>query len=90
MDFIIEFIIDFFADLVTDGAQEVVNEKRIPKGIRIFALVVLTLVYMAVFALFVWVFVQCEEWLVRCFSAGMVILIMALVVKSWHKLIKGR
>lgn len=85
----IEFIIDCVADFIMDGAVELVKETKIPKWIRSIVLVVLTLVYMAVFVLFAWILVQCKMVIVKCLSIVMLILIIGLVGRFWYKLIKG-
>lgn len=85
----IEFIIDCVTDFIVDGAVELVKETKIPKWIRSIVLTVLTLVYMAVFVLFAWIFIQCKMVIVKCLSIIMLILIMGLVGRFWYHLIKG-
>lgn len=84
MDDVIECIVE----LLMDGIIEIVQEPRIPKWIRGSVLILVTVFYLALFALFLWLAVQVPQVWVKSLLIAVSILILGLLGRMWYKLMK--
>ena len=84
MDDVIECIVE----LLMDGIIEIVQEPRIPKWIRGSVLILVTVFYLALFLLFLWLAVQVPQVWVKCLLIAVSLLILGLLGRMWYKLVK--
>ena len=83
-------IIGCIVELLLDGIIEIIQEPRIPKWIRGIVLILVTILYLAFAALFVWLAVQISAVWVKCLLIAVAFLFLGLMARMWYRLIKEK
>ena len=83
-------IIGCIVELFLDGIIEIIQEPRIPKWIRGSVLILVTVLYLAFAALFVWLAVQISAVWVKCLLIAVAFLFLGLMARMWYRLIKEK
>ena len=83
-------IIGCIVELLLDGIIEIIQEPRIPKWIRGIVLILVTILYLAFAALFVWLAVQVPAVWVKCLLIAVAFLFLGLMARMWYRLIKEK
>ena len=84
-----EFILDIVSEFFTEGAEEVVKSKKAAKWVKVFIVSVSTLIYAVLVVLFALIFLQSDGMIERVFSAALVLLLLALIIRDLCRLRKG-
>ena len=83
-------IIGCIVELFLDGIIQIIQEPRIPKWIRGSVLILVTVLYLAFAALFVWLAVQISAVWVKCLLIAVAFLFLGLMARMWYRLIKEK
>lgn len=89
MDFLVELIVEIVGECLLDGTLEASMSEKVPRKIRILLILIVTVLYSAFIALFLWIAVTCDHPVVKCLVAGIGLLCLVLVAKTWSKFIRA-
>lgn len=86
MDLLVEIILE----LVLEGSVEGTTNNKLPKWARIGLLVLVTLVYFAIMAVFIWLIVEADNMPARVILGVVVVCCIVAFVDLWRKVLKER
>lgn len=84
MEFFLELLLSFFLE----GSIEIIQEKQIPRWIRIIVLIIITIFYSAFTSFLIYLSVKGNSLLFQCITAMIAILFLALFGRFWYKIAK--
>ena len=86
MDLLVEIILE----LVLEGSVEGATNKKLPKWVRIGLLVLATLVYFAIMAVFIWLMIEADNAPARIILGIVVVCCIVAFIDLWRKVLKER
>ncbi len=86
----IEFLIEIILELTVGWGVEVANDCKLPRKVRIGWLVFVTLVYLVLVGLCVWLVITSDYVWGRVLSAGVVLFLVGMFVHFWRKVLKAK
>jgi len=89
MDFLVELLVEIIGEFLLDGTLEASMSEKVPKKVRILLMLIVTVLYGAFIALFLWLAVTCDHPAVKCLMAAIGILCLLLFAKVWKKFIQA-
>ena len=85
-----EFLVELLFELIVGGSLDGAADSELPKAVRIALLILATLVYVAITAFFIWLFLTSGSAVVKVVSAGTVLLFICGFVSLWRKVMKAK
>lgn len=86
MEFLLELLLEFFVS----GSLDLAEDKTIPRRLRIAALSVATIFYLAFIVLFIILFVECEEIFAKVLLGAVILLFAGMLGRFWYRLYKKK
>lgn len=84
LDFILEFIVSLFLEIIIDGSKE----SWIPKPLRVFLLILFLGIFLALTGLFIFVAVTVSNVIVKILFVGLAIGLIILIIQHVMKALK--
>ena len=85
-----ECLFEILFELIVGGSLDGAADSEWPKAVRIGLLIFATLVYVAITAFFVWLFLTSGPVVVKVVSAGVVLLFVGGFAALWRKVMKAK
>lgn len=83
-----EFLFEILLELIVGGSLDGAADSELPKAVRIGLLIFATLVYAAITAFFIWLFLTSGSAVVKVVSASVVLLFVGGFGALWRKVMK--
>lgn len=84
MDFLMELILDIFME----GGLDLADDKTAPHWLRITALTIATVFYMAFIVLLIIILIECENVFFRILMGGCILFFVGMLGRFWWRLYK--
>lgn len=90
MEFLLELLLEFFIEFFVSGSVDLAEDKTIPRRLRIAALSVATIFYLAFTVLFIILFVECGNVFARVLLGAVIMLFVWMLGRFWYRLYKKK
>ena len=85
-----EVILEFLLEILIDGAIEIVSQRKVPVWIRAILAVLLTVFYVFLFGILVWIGIKNESFLIVMVTVILAVAILVMVVVKSNEIIKRK